>query len=89
MRLQLEDLGLDDKSAEQDHWVLATRRREVMTMRNKNRKTVKNRAKYEHGFCSLETALITIGWIAFAIGIYANIDPQWKVILLAISRVLP
>jgi hypothetical protein len=58
-------------------------------MRSKIQKTVKNRATQLRGFCNFETALITIGWMAFAIGIYANIDPQWKLILLAISRVLP
>ena len=58
-------------------------------MRNKIRKTVKNRAKQARGFCTLETALITVGWIAFAIGIYAVNDPIWKLILLAMSRVLP
>ena len=52
-------------------------------------KTVKNTAQRVWGFAHLETTLIIVGWMAFAIGIYAVSDPLWKLIILAVSRVLP
>lgn len=58
-------------------------------MRSKILKTVKNTATNIRGFCTIETSLIIIGWIAFAIGIYVIEDPLWKLIILALSRVLP
>ena len=58
-------------------------------MRSKIQKTVKNTATQLRGFCSLEIALIIVGWIAFAIGIYVVTDPLGKLIILAVSRVLP
>ena len=58
-------------------------------MTSKIGKTVKNTATQIRGFFTLETALILVGWIAFAIGIYVVEDPLWKLIILAVSRVLP
>lgn len=58
-------------------------------MRCKIQKTVKNTAMLLRGFCISETALILVGWIAFVIGIYVVTDPLGKLIILAISRVLP
>jgi hypothetical protein len=58
-------------------------------MTSKIGKTVKNTATQIRGFCTLEAALIVVGWIAFAIGIYVIEDPLWKLIILAVSRVLP
>lgn len=58
-------------------------------MTSKIEKTVKNTATQIRGFFTLETALILVGWIAFAIGIYVVEDPLCKLIILAVSRVLP
>jgi len=52
-------------------------------------KTVKNTAQRVWGFAHSETTLIVVGWMAFTIGIYAISDPLWKLIILAVSRVLP
>ena len=52
-------------------------------------KAVKNTATKTCGFYTLETTLIIVGWMAFAIGIYIINDPMWKLIILAVSRVLP
>ena len=58
-------------------------------MRNKIQKTVRNTTTHVWGFCTIETSLIIIGWVAFVTGIYVVNDPLWKLIILALSRVLP
>lgn len=56
---------------------------------NKIHKVVKNTATQRTGFYTLETTQVILGWMAFAIGIYVIEDPMWKLIFLAVSRVLP
>ena len=63
--------------------------REGGNVLNNIQKTVKNTAQRFWGFDRLETALVIVGWMAFAIGIYVVSDPLWKLIILAVSRVLP